>query len=162
MVFFDELIWSVSQSLFFNKVDISYFCFFSYFIFAKFFQISYFTRCFFLIFHIWWIEGRFHISPVVKICSYFISPVSQQPHLSSSLSLSLSLSYTLLVCWAFTQPPMCISWSRLFRSFNPWFSHTTHLQKALFLNIIKNTIGNYLPYLLTIYLPTIYCQSGHK
>ena len=82
--------------------------------------------------------------------------------LSFSLFLSFSLSYTLLVCWAFTQPPICITWSRLFRSFNPWFSHTTHWLKALFLNIIKNTTGNYLPCLPTIYLPTIYCQSGHK
>ena len=76
--------------------------------------------------------------------------------LSSSLSLSFSLSYTLLVCWAFTQPPICITWSRLFRSFNPWFSHT----------LIKSVVSKHhqkyywkLSTVPTYYLSTYYLLS---
>ena len=95
------------------------------------------------------LESWLHVMfPHLTGCKNVTFPI----FISLSLSLSLSLSYTLLGCWAFTQPPICITWSRLFRSFNPWFSHTTHWYKALFLNIIKNTTGNYLP-CLSAYLP---------
>ena len=78
--------------------------------------------------------------------------------LSLSLSLSFSLSYTLLGCWAYTQPPICITWSSLFRSFNPWFSHTTHW----YLSVVSKHHQKYYWKLSTVptyYLSTYYLLS---
>ena len=117
----------------------------------------------------WWIEGRFHISPVVKICSYFISPVSQQPHLSSSLSLSFSLLYSPCVLSIYSTTYVYQLKSSLQVIQSVVQSYDTLMNSVVSKHHQKyfwklSTVPTYYlsTYLPTTYLPTIYCWSGHK